>query len=306
METEKISGPEAVWNKLRSRKNWGRWGEDDQRGAINLVTPERLTSATHLVHKGRSISLAREFPKTPSHRNPNPAQKYIRFLDRGSKSGAIVEYLGIEYHGFTSTHIDAICHIWGPDGLWGGRKPSEEFDTNEGSKWADIAQWRDGIITRAVLLDVPRFRGVPFVTLETPVYRNELEEIARSQDLSIEPGDAVVIHMGRDAWEEAHPEWTGYSGVRPGLHLTCLDFVRDHDVAMVVWDFNEARPVDFGIPWSMHYALPYFGLAIVHNAVTARLADICKQEGNYQFLLIVVPLYIPGASGSPVNPLAVF
>jgi hypothetical protein len=89
---------EEVEGYLRDRRNWGRWGADDQVGAVNLITPAKRVQAASLVRSGRSVSLCREFPKTPAGNNPNPAQHFMRLLDRGA-GGAAIDYYGISYHG---------------------------------------------------------------------------------------------------------------------------------------------------------------------------------------------------------------
>jgi hypothetical protein len=96
---------------LQEDRNWGRWGQNDQKGALNLVTPEKRLAATRLVRRGRAISLSREFPKTPAPNNPTPAQHYMKRFVRGGTGGAAIDYYGISYHGQASTHLDALCHV---------------------------------------------------------------------------------------------------------------------------------------------------------------------------------------------------
>jgi kynurenine formamidase len=296
-----IPSRDDVLGYLEGRRNWGRWGDADQRGAINLITPEKRVAASRLVRTGRSVSLSREFPTRPGPMNPNPAQHFMRWLRRGS-GGAAVDYYGITYHGYATTHIDALCHIWDEHGMWGGRTPEEEL-TTQGARWGAIDQWSDGITTRGVLLDVPRSRGEPHVTPEKPVHGWELEEIARSQGVTLEPGDALLVYSGREAWEAAgpHPD-----DVRPGLHASCLPFIRDHDVALLGWDLMDAAPHDYGVPWTVHGALFAYGVALLDNALLQPLADACAEEGRYEFMLTIAPLRVVGGTGSPVNPIALF
>ena len=213
---------------LRERNNWGRWGPDDQKGAINLITPEKRVQAASLVRSGRAVSLSRDYPKTPGRGNPQPAQHFIKLYD-----GAVVDFYGISYHGYVTTHVDALCHVWDENGMWNGRDPNVEI-TTEGANYGAIHHWREGITTRGVLLDVPRFRGEPSVTIEKPVHGWELEAICEAQGVTIEPGDALVVYSGREAWQTANPTWSGYSPPSPGLHASCLPFVRDHDVSALV------------------------------------------------------------------------
>lgn len=283
---------------IRGRRNWERWGADDQRGAINLITPEKRVQAAGLVRSGRSVSLSRDVPVLPGRLNPVPAQHFVRL-----HANAATDYYGIAYHGYVTTHVDALCHVWDGDGMWQGRDPRAEVQS-DGVRFGGIEHWRDGITTRGVLLDVPRHRGVPSVTLEAPVHGDELDAIARAQGVSIEPGDALVVYSGREEWQRANPNWSGYRPPSPGLHASCLPFVRDHDVSVLVWDLMDAMPNDFGVPWTMHAALYAYGVALVDNSLLEPLAEACATEGRYEFMLTFAPLPFIGGTGSPVNPIA--
>jgi hypothetical protein len=153
---------------IHDRRNWGRWGKDDQLGAINLITPSKRAAAARLVRTGRSVSLSRPFPKEPGLNNALPAHHYMRMLPRG-KGGFAADYYGIFYHGVASTHIDALCHTWDEQAMWNGRDPKKEI-TFDGATFGSVEHWSEGILTRAVMLDVPRHRGVGSVTEERPVH----------------------------------------------------------------------------------------------------------------------------------------
>ena len=278
------------------RRNWGRWGADDQVGAINLITPEKRTAAAALVRSGRTVSLSRVF---------EPTQQFIRKNDRGrgGRAGSVVDYYGFIYHGQTVTHVDALCHMWDIDGMWQGRDPNVEIDTG-GARFGDITAWSDGIITRGVLLDVPRHRGVPFVTADRPVHGWELEEIARTEGIDVQPGDALIVHSGRGAFEEAGNTFGGDD--RPGLHVSCAKFIRDHDVALLGWDMMDARPSEYGYPFPVHGVLFNYGVALLDNALLEPVATACAQESRYEFMFMALPLKVARGTGSPANPVAMF
>jgi kynurenine formamidase len=289
---------EEVLSYLRERRNWGRWGDDDQRGAINLITAEKRRQAAALVRSGRSVSLSRDVPTLPGRNNPMPAEHWLRVYDN-----AVVDHIGIAYHGYLTTHVDGLCHVWDEAGMWNGRDPKAEV-TSQGARFGAIEHWRDGITTRGVLLDVPAFRGEPSVTVEKPVHGWELEAIARAQGMSVEAGDALVVYSGREAWQAANPSWSGYRPPSPGLHASCLAFIRDHDVSVLVWDLMDAVPNEYGLPWTVHGAIFAYGVALVDNALVQPLADACREEGRYEFMLTLAPLPVVGGTGSPVNPIA--
>jgi Putative cyclase len=292
-----------VESYLRDRRNWGRWGSDDQVGAVNLITPDKRVRAAALVRSGRAVSLSRPFPKDPAPNNPNPAQHFMRILDRGTGAAA-VDYYGISYHGQASTHLDSLSHVWNQDGMWNGRAPQAEIGF-DGARWGAITNWSAGIITRGVLLDVPRFRGQPFVSLERPIHGWELEDAAAAQGVTLEPGDALLVYGGREAWDRVNPVW-GSGPARPGLHASCLPFIRDHDVSLLVWDMMDLMPNGYELPWSVHGAIFAYGVGLVDNALLEPLAGACAEEGRYEFMLMVLPLVVPGGTGSPLNPVALF
>lgn len=296
---------DEVLSYLRDRRNWGRWGEDDEKGAINLITPEKRLQAAQLVQTGRIVSLSRDFPKTPGPGNPQPAQHFVQTFGRNGTAGGATDYYGISYHGYQATHIDALCHVWDEDGMWNGRDPYSEV-RSQGTRFGGIENWRDGIVTRGVLLDIPRYRGDPFVTMERPVHGWELEETAAKQGISLEPGDALLVYSGRDQFHASYPDWNPYAAQRPGLHASCLPFFRDTDIALLGWDLMDASPNEYGVAWTTHGALFAYGVALLDNCLLEPLAEVCAAEGRYEFMLTVAPLPVVGGTGSPANPLALF
>jgi kynurenine formamidase len=278
---------------------------------MNLITPGKRVAATRLVKSGRSVSLSRPFPTTPGVNNALPAQHYMKIVPRG-KGGFAGDYYGIFYHGVASTHIDALCHTWDEQAMWNGRDPKKEI-TFEGATFGSIDHWSEGIITRAVMLDVPRHRGVPCVTEDTPVHGWELDDILLKRNITLEPGDAVCVYSGREAWQAQDPEkpyskvfQPGATLTRPGLHVSCLPFLRDHDVSILVWDMLDHLPIGYDIPWAVHACLFAYGCALLDNALLEPLAQACVEEGRDEFMLLISPLRVIGGTGSPANPLALF
>ncbi|HUF91597.1 MAG TPA: cyclase family protein [Candidatus Limnocylindria bacterium] len=293
------------------RRNWGRWGKDDQRGTINLITPARRAAAARLVTSGRSVSLSRPFPTSPGLNNALPAQHYMKTMRRGT-GGFAADYYGIFYHGVASTHLDALCHTWDDEqAMWNGRDPKKEI-TFDGATFGSVEHWAEGIVTRGVMLDVPRHRGTPCVTQEEPVHGWELDDILRARNLTLEPGDAVCVYAGRERWQAQNPN-RAYSVPfgpgpldRPGLHISCLPFLRDHDVSLLVWDMLDALPIGYDVPWAVHACLFAYGLPLLDNALLEPLAEACAEEARDDFMLVIAPLRVIGGTGSPANPLAIF
>ncbi len=295
---------EEVLGYLEEGRNWGRWGEDDQVGAPNLITEEKVREATALVAQGRSISLSRPIMISPDDA-PDPRWGYVmnRLPERSGGAGSD-DVLTLGCHGLTVTHLDALGHLWDASSMWGGRR-STEVVTDRGLTWGGIEHWRNGLVTRGVLLDVPGHRNAPYVALGEPVHGWELDEICDAQGVDVGPGDAVLVYCGRDRWEAAEP-----GGVerpeRPGLHASCLRFLSERDTPMLVWDMIDAAPHGYPIPWAVHGAISNFGIALVDNADLATLATTCRTEGRFEFMLVVAPLVVVGATGTPVNPLVIW
>jgi kynurenine formamidase len=289
---------------LRERRNWGRWGRDDEVGAVNLITPAKRAAAARLVRSGRSVSLSRELPTTPGPGNPTPAQHWMKTVPRG-RGGFAADFYGVYYHGWANTHLDALCHTWDEAGMWNGRDPAREIGL-DGARFGGVHHWKDGLVTRGVLLDVPRHRGEPYVRQERPVHDWELEEIAKAASVQLTPGDAVCVYSGREAWQAAHPDRAYGPEPRPGLHASCLAFLRDHDVAVLAWDMMDLTPSGYDVAWSVHAAIFAYGVALVDNALLEPLARACVEEGRSEFMLVVAPLRVVGGTGSPANPLALF
>lgn len=299
---------------LKEDTNWGRWGKDDETGAVNNITEEKLMQAACLVKKGRSFSLSRPFPTQPSEVNTRPALHFVQRTSRGS-GGHAADFYGIAYHNFASTHIDALCHVWDEDGIYNGREPDDVIST-QGASFGGIEKWREGIVTRGVMLDIPRHRGTACVTQDTPVHGWELQDVCDDLDLQVTAGDALIVYLGRDAWERREGRLWGSGDVtsrkvgshgpdRPGLHASCLEFIRDTDCSVLAWDMMDATPYEMDLPWTVHGAIFAYGLALVDNCSLEALADACSGEAIHEFLFMVAPLSVEGGTGSPVNPLAI-
>ncbi len=294
--------------------NWGRWGADDQLGTLNHITPEARRYAATLVSEGRSISLGNSLDTRPGPLNPFPVSHYMR-----SHGNIGWDYIGINYHGITNTHIDALCHVFtAEDGQMYNGRPVSDF-TIRGARSNSIDRFRDGIVTRGVLYDIPRFRGTDYVSYEEPVHGWELEDVAKAQGLEPKPGDAVIIRSGSAALlralqsGELTPPGEGGSVTvpgappRPGVHASALEFLYEHDASVLVWDLQEAWGQGFeGSGGAIHQvALPYMGLPLLDNANLEALGEACAELERYEFQFVCAPLVLWGGTGSPVNPLAV-
>ena len=285
--------------------NWGRWGDDDQLGTLNHITDDARRAAAALVREGRTVSCARPLATQPGPRNPTPAQHFMRITERGCS-----DYIGVSYHGFANTHIDALCHMFALDQqLYNGRSSSDV--TTQGAASCSVDHWRAGIVTRGVLYDIPRLRGADYVTLEEPVHGWDLEDAAKAQGIEPRPGDAVLVRSGHGPYFEANPDTAGSQPdmfQTPGLHASVIEFLYEREVALLGWDLMETPDQGYaGVNLPIHQvAIPYMGLPLLDNADFESLAELCAELGRWEFQLVIAPLVVIGGTGSPVNPIAVF
>lgn len=153
---------------------------------------------------------------------------------------------------------------------------------------------------------MPKYRGEPYVTLDKPVHGWELEDVAKAQGVTMEPGDALVVYSGREKWDEGgNPMWGSEPERLPGLHASCLKYIRESDCCMVVWDMMDTMPTGYDLGWTVHGALFAYGIGLLDNALLQPLAEACAEEGRYEFMLTCNPLRVAGGTGSPVNPVAI-
>jgi kynurenine formamidase len=286
-----------------SCSNWGRWGRDDNAGTVNLITPEKRKRAAGLVKSGRAVSLSYPINTVGGPGNWNPAQHFLRTGPWGS-----VDYIGLLFHGYATTHVDALCHIFWEGKMWNG-KPSTDVTSN-GARSASVDAWSNGISTRGVLIDIPRFRGTDYVTLDRPVRGWEIEAAAEKQGSPLEPGDAVIVYSGRPAYFAANPDRVPGAPPSPGLHVDTIPVLRKHDAAILGWDQMDASPSGYDVfnaGLSVHVlAIVFMGLPLLDNAFLVPLAEACVAENRWEFMLTVNPLYVKGGTGSPANPIALF
>jgi kynurenine formamidase len=294
---------EQVVELHRSLSNRGRWGESDQLGALNLITPEKRAAAAVGVRSGRSVSCARPLPTAPAADNPNPVQHHMT----GTHSeGYGADWFGVAPHGMATSHIDALCHIFHEGALYNGY--SSERVTAHGALELGIQALRDGVVSRGVLLDLPRSQGVAWLDKGEPIYVDDLEKAELDAGLRVEEGDLLLIATGRWELREAQGPWPPAQGMA-GLDASCLPWLHERGVAALgsdgVSDVIPSRVEGFAIP--IHsVAIAAMGLHLLDNLDLRALSAACHEEGRASFLLVIAPLVLEGGTASPVNPIALF
>ncbi len=300
-----IPTDEEVRTYFELCSNWGRWGDSDA-GAINLITDEKRREAASLVKSGRAVSLAYPLNTVGGPGNWNPAQHFIRTWGEAS-----VDYIGLLFHGYATTHIDALCHIFWEGKGWNGRPSSDVLST--GARFGAVDAWANGITTRGVLIDIPKFRGTSFVDLDSPVRGWEIEAAAEAQGTELRSGDALILYSGRQAFFANRPDSIPGRPPTAGVHVDVCPVLKKHDISLLGWDLMDAGPSGYpafdgraaGGPVHV-LTIVFMGMPLLDNACLEPLAEACAHEGRYEFLLTINPLNVRGGTGSPVNPIAVF
>jgi len=283
--------------------NWGRWGDDDQLGALNLITPEVTAAAAATVRVGRTVSCARALDTRAAADNPNPVAHHM--IGTVTEGGG-ADYFAVAPHGFATSHLDALCHIFSDGKLYNGY-PAETV-TAHGATRLGIHHLHAGIVTRGVLLDVPALRGVDALEPGEPVFPEDLEAAEERAGLRVRAGDALLVRTGRWRWRDEHGPWDAAS-LAAGLDASCLPWLRERDVATLGSDgVSDVLPsrVD-GVPMPIHMVvIPAMGVHLMDNLDLDALAAACAEERRWAFLLTVAPLVLRRGTASPVNPIAVF
>lgn len=283
--------------------NWGRWGEEDQRGTLNLVTPEKRRQAASLVREGISVSLSQNLSTMEAVDNTNPMQ-VIMTAQPGSP--VAMDEWRIFYHGLTYAHLDALCHARYNGNAYNGFDASDA--TEAGCASSGIEHLKEGILSRGILIDVPRLKGVPYLDPGTPVLASDIEAWEREVGVRIEPGDVLLVRTGRWA-KRADIGPYSLQGGSPGIHVSALPFIRQRDVAALGTDVGlDVIPTGVeGVAIPTHtVAIASIGLLIIDNADLEALAETAARLNRWEFMFSAAPIPVTGGTGSMLNAIATF
>ncbi len=286
--------------------NWGRWGQQDQLGAINLITPEKRKQAAALVKEGVSVSLARDVEKEGATDNARPFAHTMNLTGVNNSSQFSLDTFSVTYHGYAHTHLDALCHMFYEGKMYNGI--AKEEVTQTGAARLSIHNLKQGIFARGILMDMARHKGLPYLEPGTAIYPADLEAWEKKAGVRVGSGDVVFIRTGRWARRAALGAWD-VANSAAGLHASCARWLKQRDVAIIGSDAaSDVVPsgVD-GVPLPIHQlTLIALGVHIFDNCDLEALGEAAAARRRWEFLLTAAPLAVAGGTGSPLNPIATF
>ena len=280
-------------------------GPDDELGAFNLITPARRAAAAGLVSEGFTVSLASNAQDHESVDVPCPVEWS---MVRATRTGASDRIAYPCIHGPGTTHLDAFAHVFFDGRMWNGYDVDGLVTMEGGAAKNSILTMKDGIVTRGVLYDIPRLKGVPWLEPGTRITVEDLEAWEERAGVRAGPGDAFLVRWGRWARQDAlGPFDTGLEAA--GLDNNVIPWLKERDVAVAGWETPGYAPQPEGdLPrTALHnFALTILGIQILDRADFQALAAAAAERNRWEFLVTIAPLPIPNGTGSPVNPIAIF
>ncbi|HEV3226299.1 MAG TPA: cyclase family protein [Acidimicrobiales bacterium] len=305
----------AEFLELAARvSNWGRWGDDDELGTVNLIDDAAVRRGAACVRTGVRFSLAvrmdQQSPQIgsiPGRVNPLRTMvaintPYMGTPDEFCASDDVVT-MGLQ----AATHWDALAHVSYGGKLYNGF-PASSTTAEAGATRCGISRVTS-ITTRGVLLDVARARGVDRLEPGYGITSDDLDAALSKTEVSLEPGDVALVRTGHLQLFKARQRETYTGGHQPGLTMRTAAWFHDHDLAGVATDtvaFEVYPCEDPQVLFPVHLLhLRDMGMLQGQNFDLEALAESCAADGVYEFLLEASPLPFTGGCGSPVNPVAV-
>jgi len=300
----------AEWEQELS--NWGRWGPDDQRGTLNLITAEKTRKAADLVTEGITVTLQHFVSEEEAidSQSFGPTEHWMSRIDpeTGMPSFALDE-IQFSLHDGMLSHVDALCHyrteIDGEYIIFNGYPQNLGPD---GCQDLGIDRMGTSYVTRGVLVDLPLMRGVEYLDPSTPIYVEDLLAWEEFAGVEIGSGDALLVRTGRWHKREVEGPWA-YNRGGAGLHASVLPWLRERDVAILVGDaVNDVQPSGVeGINRPIHQLTQVnLGLPLVDNGYLKDVAETAAMLQRWEFMVSIQINPVPGGTASPFNANATF
>ncbi|GAA1905868.1 cyclase family protein [Streptantibioticus ferralitis] len=287
-------------------RTWGRWRPAD-RGAWNRVTEDHVRRAAALVRSGVVVPMALPWNTEPGPDNRRPALHYMSDLGdvEAPEPATHKDFIAVDYHGKSVSHLDALSHIAYRGQLYDGRAAREVVDAG-GARFGAVSALGP-LVTRGVLLDLPAALGVKWLEPGQAVHADDVIAVERALDVTIGDGDAVLLRSGHFRRRRELGAWDP-DAASAGFHVDAMPLLAERGIALLGGDGDSdvrPSPVD-GVHSPVHaLAIAAMGVPLLDNLDLEALSAACAELGRSAFLLVVAPLKVPGGTGSPVNPVAV-
>ena len=285
--------------------NWGRWGKDDELGTLNLVTPAKRKQAAALVKDGVSVSLSSNANTEKEIDNPCPVEWAML---TASQAGATDRVAYPCIHGAGITHLDSFAHVFFGGKMWNGDSVSELVTMKGGAAKNSILTMKNGIVTRGVLYDIPRLKGVPYLEPGTRIFPEDLEAWEKKTGVKAGPGDALLLRWGRWTRRAKLGPWP-INEATAGLDNSVIPWLKQRDIALLGWEtpfYAPQPPGDLPAAALHNFVLTILGIHLIDRTDFDAVSEAAAARNRWEFMLTVAPLPIPNGTGSPVNPIAVF
>jgi kynurenine formamidase len=280
--------------------NWGRWGPEDELGVANLLTDERRLKALTIPKRGRVLHLSYLMPHPASPGREQLRPMHLLNLPFGTDHFTFAtDYVGFHVHGST-THIDAIGHIWHGGALYNGYEATGALRI--GGLTKSGIDKAPPLITRGLILDIAAVQGKEHLDPHYEVSVADLEAALERVASTVEPGDAVLIRTG---WPSMFArDANRFFTQAPGIGMDAAEWLARHDPVLVGSDNSgvEKHPQGVETQYPVHrLLLRDCGIHLIELLALDELAAECQSP----FLFIGIPLRLTGGTGSPIPAVAV-
>jgi kynurenine formamidase len=293
--------------------NWGRWGAEDERGTVNFITPDVIRKGAACVRRGEVFSLGlplgTEGPQFGQAGRVNPMHVMTSINaaftpdPNGPRFADDMIVMGLQ----VATQWDSLAHVHYGGALYNGHPPHAV--TPLGASRNGIDKMANGIVSRGVLLDVARLRGVERLAPGTAIQAADLEAAEARQGVRVESGDVLLVRTGHMRTFTIEGDRVLYMKQMPGLSAACAPWLHAREVAALATDTNMVEvypPEDPATLFPLHMlCLRDMGLTLGEMFDLEGLAADCEQDGQSTFFFTAPPLRVTGGVGSPLNPLAI-
>ena len=280
--------------------NWDRWGADDELGTLNLITPSKRREAAGLIRDGIPVSMALEMDPVEAVDNSIPFEQ--EFYRVGGDEWTI------HFHGAGITHVDSLAHIFDDGVTYNGYAPTDELMLSTGPQRGGVDVMRTGIMTRGILMDIPRLKGVEYLEPGTRIFPEDLEAWEAQAGVRVSTGDALFVRIGRWPRRAEVGPWSVHEEVA-GLDPSCIPWLRERDVALLGSESSmdvAPPPGDLGRLVLHNFALVYLGIHVLDNMDLTAVSEAAAERNRWEFAVTFSPLIVRGGTGAAVNPIATF